>query len=161
MKKSCVVKVLRAISEIFLHENNPNYQSYRFICKFSFILFLFLLQTKNKNQVFSKLVVWYRAIFLGFCLRRVALYFKAMPNSIDFYKVIFLHVIRVRIVVSWNEQFKINKVVRCFNLIFSHVVWMAYHHVFTHVMSLADKILFYKLGKDILFANACLSSKEV
>ena len=27
---------------------------------------------------------------------------------------------------------------------------MAYHHVFTHVMSLADKILFYKLGKDFI-----------
>ena len=112
--------------------------------------FCSFLQTKNKNQVFSNLVVWYRAIFLVFCLRRVALYFKAMPNSIDFYKGIFLDVIRVRIVVSWNEQFKINKVVRCFNLKFSHVVWMAYHHIFTHVMSLADKILFYKLGKDFI-----------
>ena len=37
----------------------------------------------------------------AFCLERVALYFKAMPISIDFYKGIFLHVIPVRIIVSW------------------------------------------------------------
>ena len=34
-----------------------------------------------------------------FCLLRVAQYFKTMPNSIDFYKGIFLHVIPVRIIV--------------------------------------------------------------
>ena len=34
-----------------------------------------------------------------FCLWRVALYFKAMLNSIDFYKRIFLHVIPVCIIV--------------------------------------------------------------
>ena len=28
--------------------------------------FCFFLQTKNKNQVFSNLVVWYREIFLFF-----------------------------------------------------------------------------------------------
>ena len=36
-----------------------------------------------------------------FCLKGVALYFKAMPNSIDFYKGIFLHGIPVRVIVSW------------------------------------------------------------
>ena len=34
-----------------------------------------------------------------FCLRPVVLYFKDMPNSIDFYKRIFFHVIPVRVVV--------------------------------------------------------------
>ena len=34
------------------------------------------------------------------------LYFKAMPNSIDFYKGIFLHVIAVRIIVSWCDIMK-------------------------------------------------------
>ena len=29
------------------------------------------------------------------------LYFKAVPNSIDFYKRIFFHVIHVRIIVPW------------------------------------------------------------
>ena len=35
-----------------------------------------------------------------FCLKGVALYFKAMPNSIDFYKGIFLNGIPVRVIVS-------------------------------------------------------------
>ena len=38
-----------------------------------------------------------------FCLQRVALYFKAMPNSIVFYKGIFLHVIPVCIIVPSLE----------------------------------------------------------
>ena len=50
------------------------------------------LQTKNKNQV------WYQEIF-AFCLYRVALYFKAVMNSIDFSKGIFSHVILIRIIV--------------------------------------------------------------
>ena len=36
-----------------------------------------------------------------FCLERVVLYFKAMPNSIEFFKEIFIYVIiPVRIIVS-------------------------------------------------------------
>ena len=38
----------------------------------------------------------------GFCLWWIALYLKAMLNSIDFCKGIFIHVIPVRIIVSWN-----------------------------------------------------------
>ena len=55
------------------------------------------LQTENKNQDLGKLVVT-RNISV-FCLWRVALFFKTMPNSIDFYKGIFLHVFPVRIIV--------------------------------------------------------------
>ena len=69
-KKHCVAKVLLAIWQIFLHENNPNSGSDKFSCKFAFIHFLFLLrnqeETKNKNHVCSKLVVWQREIFLLF-----------------------------------------------------------------------------------------------
>ena len=57
------------------------------------------LQTKNKNHVFSKFVICYQEIFV-FCLQRVALYFKAMLNSIEFYKGIFLHTISVCILSS-------------------------------------------------------------
>ena len=39
-----------------------------------------------------------------FCLQQVTLYFKAMPNSIDFYKAIFLHVFPVRIIVPCSQQ---------------------------------------------------------
>ena len=35
----------------------------------------------------------------AFCLQRLALYFKDIPNSTDFYKGYFLHVIPVRIIV--------------------------------------------------------------
>ena len=46
-----------------------------------------LLHFKNKNQVFSRLVIWKQEIFLFFVY---ALYFKAMQNSTDFYKNNFL-----------------------------------------------------------------------
>ena len=39
--------------------------------------------------------------FGGFPVSDLVLYFKDMPNSIDFYKRIFLHVIPVRIIVPW------------------------------------------------------------
>ena len=65
MKKHCVAKILLAIWEIFLHENNRNCNSCKCSYKFAFIHFL-SLQTKNKNLVFSKLVVWSREVFLFF-----------------------------------------------------------------------------------------------
>ena len=39
-----------------------------------------------------------------FCLQQVALYFKAIPNSIDIYKGIFLHVIHVCIIVPCSHN---------------------------------------------------------
>ena len=39
-----------------------------------------------------------------FVYMRVAIYFKGMPNSIDFYKRILLHVIPVRIIVPCYEE---------------------------------------------------------
>ena len=39
-----------------------------------------------------------------FCLYQVTPYFKALPNSIDFYKGIFLHIIHVRIIVTWIKK---------------------------------------------------------
>ena len=49
--------MLLAIWEIFLRENNSNYNSYILSYKFAFILFFHFLQIKSKNLVFSKLVV--------------------------------------------------------------------------------------------------------
>ena len=54
--------------------------------------FCSFFQIKNKNQVFSKLVVREQEIFLFF-------------GSIDFYKGIFLYVIPVRIIVPWVNAF--------------------------------------------------------
>ena len=42
----------------------------------------------------------------AFCLYRAALYFKGMPNSINLYKRIFLHVIRARIIVPCLNLFQ-------------------------------------------------------
>ena len=39
--------------------------------------------------------------YFFFCLQRVALYFKGMPNYIDFYKRIFLHVIPLLFVIPF------------------------------------------------------------
>ena len=51
VKKHCVAKVLLEVSQIFLHENNRNYNLYRFSCKFAFILFLsFLINLKQESS---------------------------------------------------------------------------------------------------------------
>ena len=59
--------------------------------------FSFLTNQKQESD-FQQVGGLVTEIFV-FCLQRVALYFKAMLNSIDFYKGIFLHVIPVRIIV--------------------------------------------------------------
>ena len=57
---------------------------------------------QNQESGFQKAGGLVRRNISVYCLQRVALYFKAMPNSIEFYKGIFLHVISVRIIVPWN-----------------------------------------------------------
>ena len=101
MKKHCVAKVLLAIWEIFLHENNRNYNSYRFSYKFAFILFLSFLTNQKQESGFQQVCGLVKRNTSVFCLKQVALYFKFMPNSTDFYKGIFLHVIAVRMIVPW------------------------------------------------------------
>ena len=53
-----------------------------------------------------------RNIFV-FGLQRVAPYFKGMPNSIEFYKRIFLHVIPARVIVP--KSYKKSKPGNAFN----------------------------------------------
>ena len=98
-KRNSVEKVLVAILEIFLRENNRNYDPYRFNYKFAFILFLPFLTNQKEESSFQQVGGLVRRIIPVFCLQRVALYFKAMPNSIDFYKGIFLLLIPVRFIV--------------------------------------------------------------
>ena len=101
-KKNCAAKVLLAIWEIFLHENNRKYNSYRFSNKFAFILFLFSKPKKESGfQQVGGLVTRNISVF---CLKWVALYFKAIPNWIDFCKGTILHVIPVRIIVPWYQS---------------------------------------------------------
>ena len=61
---------------------------------------LFVLSYKPKTRIWFSASWWSgNKKYFCFCLERVALYFKAIPNSIDFYKGIFLHVITVPIIV--------------------------------------------------------------
>ena len=98
-EKQCLAKILLAIWDIFLNENNRNYNSYRFSYKFAFILFFSFLTNQKQESGFQQVGGLVTTNISVFCLQRVALYFKAMPNSIGFYKGIFLHVISVRIIV--------------------------------------------------------------
>ena len=90
--------------EIFLHENNCNYNSYKFSYKFAFIPFLFFLWNQKQKSSFQHVGGLVTRDISAFYLKRVALYFRAMPNSVDFYKEIFLHVAPVRIVVPWSHE---------------------------------------------------------
>ena len=80
---------------MFLHENNPNYNSYIFSYKFAFIFFFSFLTNQKQESRFQQV----GGNISVFCLQWVVLYFKAMPNSMDFYKGIFLHVIPVCTIV--------------------------------------------------------------
>ena len=87
--------MLLAMWDIFLHENNCNYNSYNLVKNSLLSPFCTFFEFKNKIQIF-KVGGLVKTNISAFCLKRVALYFKAMPNSIYFYKGIFLHVIPVR-----------------------------------------------------------------
>ena len=54
VKKHCVAKVLRAIWDIFLHENNRNYNSYKFSYKFVFTLFFSFLTSQKQESGFQQ-----------------------------------------------------------------------------------------------------------
>ena len=70
----------------------------------SLLLSPFLLLTNQKQESgFQKVGGLVMRNISLFYLERVAFYFKAMPNSKDFYKGISLHIIPVRIIVPWLE----------------------------------------------------------
>ena len=65
----------------------------------TFTLFLSFLTSQKKESDFQQVGGLVMRNISVFCLSRVTFYFKAMPNSIDFYKGIFLEVIPLRIIV--------------------------------------------------------------
>ena len=87
-----------------LDENNRNYDLNSFSCKFAFILFLSFLTNQKQESDFQQIGGLVTRDISVFCLQRVVLYFKVMPNSIDFYKGIFLHFIPVRIIVPCYQR---------------------------------------------------------
>ena len=100
VKNHCIAKIIQGIRQTLLNKNNCTYNCHKFSCKFFFIFFLSCRRNKKKRVKFSS--SWWsddEKYFFLFCLSWVALYFKAMPNSIDFFKRIWLHVIPARIIV--------------------------------------------------------------
>ena len=96
VKKHCVAKILQGIWKIFLYENNCNYNSYKFSYKSTLISFFsFRRNQKQESNIYQDGDLVTRNIYL-FCF---TIYFKGIPNSKDFYKRIFLHVIPARIIV--------------------------------------------------------------
>ena len=81
--KNTVWQLLLAIWEIFFHENNRNYNSCRFSYKFPFILFLSFLTNQKQESGFQQAGGRITRNISDFCLKRVALYFKAMNNLIQ------------------------------------------------------------------------------
>ena len=54
LRKHCVAELLLAIWEIFVHENNRHYNSYRFSNKFAFIHFLSFLWNQKQESGFHQ-----------------------------------------------------------------------------------------------------------
>ena len=65
---------------MFLHENNCKYNSYKFDYKFAFIPFLPFLRNQKQESNFYQIGGVVTGNVSAFCLKRVTLYFKAMPN---------------------------------------------------------------------------------
>ena len=82
--KKCVAKILVEIWEVFLHENNCNYNSHRFNYKFAFILCLSFLTNQKQESSFRQvggLVTRNISIFL-FILSRTLLQSHAEFNRL-------------------------------------------------------------------------------
>ena len=82
-KKHYVAKVLLAISEIFLQENNNNYNSNRFSYKFAFIFFLSFLTNQKQKQVGDVVTKNIYLFFFLFIVSRALLHSHA-----EFYRLL-------------------------------------------------------------------------
>ena len=67
-----------------------------------FIPFLSFRRNQKQELSFQQVDGLITRNIFAFCLQRVALYFKTMPNT-DFYKVIFLHIIPVCKIVPCSQ----------------------------------------------------------
>ena len=74
----------------FYIKNDRKYNSYKFSYKFTFIPFLSFHRNQRQEPNFQQVGGLVTRNNLAFCLYRVAFY--DMPNSLDFYKRIFLHI---------------------------------------------------------------------
>ena len=154
-------KGFTSIWETFLDKNNRNYDSYKFSYKFAFILFLSFLTNQKQGYGLQQVGGLVMRNISVFCW--VALYFKAIPNSIDFYKGVFLHVIPVRIIVSgyhkslhkslvyhllclfcWQILFKIGALKNLASFTEKHLCWnLILRRLWTPPVAASDCISFY------------------
>ena len=82
-KKNCV----QTIWDIFLHENINKYNFYKFTTN----SLLSFLTNQKQEPCFQQVGGLVTLNTFAFSFWRVGLYFKAMPNSIDFHKRSFFH----------------------------------------------------------------------
>ena len=71
-EKNCVAKVLQAIWDIFLHENNGNYNSTDLVINPLLSSFCSILQTKTKKSGFQQVGGLVTRNISVFCLEPVA-----------------------------------------------------------------------------------------
>ena len=109
IREKTLANILLAIWQLFLYENNQNYNSSRVINKFAFILLLSFLTDQKQDSDFQQVGGLLTRNITDLCLERVLFYFKAMPNSAEFYKGVFLHVIPIRIIVPWQCYWQMRK----------------------------------------------------
>ena len=77
-----------------------------FLTNFFISLFLSFSRNQKQESNFQQVVGLLTKVFSVFCLQRVVLYFKDMPNSIYFCIGILLRFIPVRIIVTFSHIFE-------------------------------------------------------
>ena len=98
VKKHCAAKILQGIWERFLQENNYNVTIILTILVTNSPLSLFYLFIKAKTRIKCS-ACWWCGNEKYSCFLFTASCAKGMPNSIYFYKMIFLHVTPARIII--------------------------------------------------------------
>ena len=101
VKNHCVKKILKEIWETFLYENNRNYNSCKVNYKVTCIPFLSFRKNQKQESNFQQVGSIVTRNISVFCSQQVALFFRGIPNSTDFHKRIFWHVIHAHVIVPW------------------------------------------------------------
>ena len=101
VKNHCVTKILKEIWETFLYENNRNYNSCKVNYKVTCIPFLSFRKNQKQESNFQQVGSIVTRNISVFCSQQVALVFRGIPNSTDFHKRIFWHVIHAHVIVPW------------------------------------------------------------
>ena len=97
--KNTVAKISQRIWERILYENNRTIILTNLVPYSLLSLACLFVETKNKYQIFSNLVIWVWEISFFFLFIASRALLQRYANSIDFYKRIFVHVIPAGIVV--------------------------------------------------------------